>query len=356
MYEKLLEKASKGEIDEGLALQLLEGASEPGNALKLFALASKVRDAALGKDLYWTSGISQVIPCKIVPRCHYCTYYARSEFPPEKLAKTAKKLEELGMKQLHLSGGSNLQGYDEEIIKMVEAVRAVSDIDIEVNLGGSFAPETVRRLKEMKMLSITSSLETINEDVFSEAKPGDSLQKKKQLMETCEREGVPIRSMILIGLGESERDRIRHLFYVKQFSRLSHLNFSRFNPYPDTAYKDHPRCSPWDIARIVAVARLLMPRVHLGLAAGNATDDIPLWLLAGGGNQVGAAHISRTPVLTGPEEQVIKVDEDVYIVNRMPVVRRYLEGMGRMIRFERPALQITAKIAGESSGSADRRS
>lgn len=335
MYDKLLEKARNGEITEEISLQLLEGSRELQNALKLFALASEVRDDALGKDLYWTAGISRVIPCKIVPRCRYCTYYARSEFPPEKLAKAAKKLEELGLKQLHLSGGSNLQGYDKEIIEMVQAVREVSNIDVEVNLGCSFSPETVRRLKSMNMLSITSSLETINEDVFKDAKPGDSLEMKKRLMETCEREGVPIRSMILIGLGESNEDRIRHLFYIRQFTQLSHLNFSRFMPYQDTAYKDHPRCSPWEVARVIAVARLIMPNVHLGLAAGNTMDDIPLWLMAGGGNQVGAAHVSRTPVIPGSEEQAIMVDEGVYILNRMNAVKRYLKDMRRDIYFDR---------------------
>lgn len=340
LFEKLLENASNGGIDEGLALRILEGAMEPRNALKLFELASKVRDEALGKDLYWSAGISQVLPCKIVPRCRYCTYYAKGDFEFEKLAKTAKKLEELGLKQLHLSGGSNLLGYDKEIIDMVQAIRAVSDIGVEVNLGGSFSQETVRKLKEMNMLSITSSLETINEEVFYAAKPGDSLAKKKQLFEMCEREGVPIRSMILIGLGESLEDRIKHLFYVRGFSRLSHLNFSRFNPYPDTSYENHPRCSPWDVATAVAVARLLMPKVHLGLAAGNSTDDIPLWYIAGGGNQLLGAHISRTPVTPQPGEQVIKVDEDVFIVNRMPVVQRYLEGMGRQIEYNRQILSL----------------
>ncbi len=337
MFEKLLKKVRNGYITEKLALNILEDAHDPSNALKLFKLASKIRDENLGRDLYWSAGISQVIPCNVVPRCKYCTYYARSSFGLKKLAKTAKALEKLGLKQVHLSGGSNLQGYDEEIIAMVQAIRKVSDIDIEVNLGCSFSIKTVRTLKKMETLSITSSLETVNEKIFNTAKPGDSLEKKKQLMETCEREGVPIRSMMLIGLGESLEDRIKHLFYIKRFSQLSHLNFSRFYPYPDTEYKDHPRCSPWEVAITVAVARLLMPKVHLGLAAGNTRDDIPFWYIAGGGNQLLGAHISRISVNPEPGEQVLKVDDDVFIVNRMPEVQRYIEGMERRITFKRPS-------------------
>ncbi|WP_321417503.1 hypothetical protein [uncultured Methanomethylovorans sp.] len=77
-----------------------------------------------------------------------------------------------------------------------------------------------------------------------------------------------------------------------------------------------------------------MSNVHLGLAAGNTLDVIPLWLMAGGGNQVGAVHVSRTPVIPRSEEQAIMVDEEVYILNRMNVVKRYLKCMGRDIHFE----------------------
>ena len=86
---------------------------------------------------------------------------------------------------------------------MVEAMRAVSDIDIEVNLGPSITRETVRKLKELGVCSITSSLETFNEEMFKAAKPGDSLEKRKELLEICEAEGMATRGMMLVGLGES---------------------------------------------------------------------------------------------------------------------------------------------------------
>jgi biotin synthase len=335
VFDDLLEKALDDGMTKGLAVQILEEAQEPANALRLFAQASEIRNRTLGKKFYWSAGISQVITCRVVPRCRYCTYYAREKFNPGKLARTAQKMEELGLRQIHLSGGSCLEGYDAEILEMVRAIRKVSAIDIEVNLGGSFSRMTLRKLRDMGMLSITSSLETVNEEVFASAKPGDSLVKKKHLMEMCEEEGIPIRSMILIGLGESLEDRIDHLFYLKQFSRLGHLNFSRFFPYPDTEYRDHLRCSPWDVATTVAIARLILPQVHLGLAAGNTADDIPLWYAAGGGNQLLGAHVSRVRVMPGPGEEVIPVDDDVFIVNRMPLVRHFISGLKRDIGYTR---------------------
>lgn len=326
----ILEKAQANEITEEIALSILEESRKPKNAIQLFQAASMLRDDFLGEDIRWSAGIPAVFPCKVVPRCNYCTFFTDKIFPLEHLLSAVKIIESLGLKQLHLSGGTNINGYDREIIEMVSAIRNISNIDIEINLGPSFSGETVKILKEMNVRSITCSLETFNDELFRQAKPGDSLEERKKLLEICEHEDISIRSMIIIGLGETYEDRIRHLFYLKGFSRLYHVRFSRFYPYPGTAYSEHPRCSPWELARTVALARLIMPQVDLGLAAGNTHDDIPLWYLAGGGNQLLGAGVSspRRHSKTTPGQQIIPVAEDVFVVNNMPVMRQYMEGMG----------------------------
>lgn len=330
MIDNLLEEALADEITEGIALRILEKSRKPKNALRLFQVASMLRDDFLGEEIRWSAGIPAVFPCKVDPRCTYCTFFTDKVFPLEHLLTAVKIIESLGIKQLHLSGGTNLNGYDREIIEMVKAIRTISDIDIEINLGPSFSGKTVKVLKEMNVRSITCSLETINDELFRLAKPGDSLKERKNLLEICEREGVSIRSMIIIGLGETYEDRIRHLFYLKGFNRLYHVRFSRFYPYRNTAYSDHPRCSPWELARTVAVARLIMPNIDLGLAAGNTHDDLPLWYLAGGGRQLLGAGVSnpRRHSKSEPGQQIIPVAENVFVVNNMPLMRQYMEGMG----------------------------
>jgi biotin synthase len=335
LFEKLLDQAAKGDIDEELALSILEGAREPGNALKLFGLASKVRDETLGPDLYWSGGgIRAAVPCKIVPRCKYCTYYARGDFKLDTIVKSAKIMEDFGLKQIHLVGGANLQGYDKEVMEIVQAIWAVSDLGIGLNFGCSLSEETIHKLKGMNVFGITIALETINEDIFSEAKPGDSLEKKKELMDICEREGIPIHAMLFVGLGGTLEDRVKLMFYVKQYSQLTNLSFSRFYPYPGTAYEGHERCSPWELATAVAVARLVLPKADLGIAAGNTADDIPLWYMAGGGNRLQGVYTADNQVVPGPGELVTRVDDEHVIISRMPVVKQYVEGMGRTISFE----------------------
>jgi len=332
-FQKLIERVRGDDPPKEVALEVLRRSREPVLALRLFQAASEVRDVALGRTLWWSAGISSMMPCRIVPRCTYCTFFTLKSFPKEELVASVKAIEEVGIRHLHLSGGSSLDGYDNEMAEAINTISDASDIDIEVNLGPSFSRDGVRRFKQLGVKSVTSSLETFNPDVFAKAKPGDSLEARKVLIKTCQEEGMPVRSMILVGLGESEADRIDHLYWLKDFSQVGHIRFSRFMPYAGTPWTEHPRCSPWEVARLIAVARLLMPTVDLGLAAGNTSDDIPLWYAAGGGNQVLGASVSlrKGNVEAQPGTEVIPVTERVSLVSRMKMVENFIHGLGRDI-------------------------
>lgn len=260
----------------------------------------------------------------------------------EELVASVKAIENLGIRHLHLSGGTDPAGYDNEMAEAVNAIRDVSDIDIEINLGPSFTRHGIRRFRQLGVSSVTSSLETFNPAIFAKAKPGDSLEARKELIQTCQEESMPVRSMILVGLGESEEDRIDHLYWLMQFPTLYHLRFSRFMPYRGTSWENHPRCSPWEVARLIAVTRLLMPHLDLGLAAGNSPDDIPLWYAAGGGNQVLGASVSmrqgKIKKSPQPGEDVIEVTDRVSLISRMAHIERFVNGLGRQIGFMPPTL------------------
>ncbi|KLU59087.1 biotin synthase [Peptococcaceae bacterium CEB3] len=324
------------DMDPEIALRILDLSAQPESALELFRAAARVRDERLGMKLWWSAGISGIFPCRVEPRCRYCRYFTQEFMPTEQIVASLQALENSGFQQVHLSGGTDLRGYDREMLELVRAIRQVSGIDLEINLGPSFKRETVRALRDLGVTSVTSSLEVCNDALFREAKPGDSLNARQRLLEVCEEEGMSVRTMVLIGLGESDEDRIRHLFYLKKFRHLYHVRFSRFYPYPGTQWHEHPRCSPWELARTVAVARLILPEVELGLAAGNNHDDIPLWFLAGGGNQLLGGGITRDPAHKPPGAWIQPLGPDLYLVDKTPLLKQYMAGMGRETTFECP--------------------
>jgi biotin synthase len=339
-FDRLLERAGEDGFSREAALDLLRRSREPALALRLFQTAAAVRDRVIGPDLWWSAGIGAVTPCRIEPRCTYCVAFTIRSFPREDLVAAVKAVAATGARYFHMVGGSRLDGYDDEMADLVEAARDASDMGIEVNLGPSFSREGVRRLKRLGVRGMTCSLESFNPEVFARAKPGDSLEARKRLVGICQDEGMPLRTMILNGLGESEADFIDHLYWVRDHTCIRRISFSRFQPHTGTVWTDHPRCSPWEVARRVAVARLLMPDRCLGLAAGNTLDDIPLWYAAGGGNQVLAVTVSlsQSNVKAQPGEDVVPVTERISLVSKVRQIGHVVGSLGRRIGAEPPPL------------------
>jgi biotin synthase len=325
------------DVTKEQALEMLRIARSPRNSYGLFAQASDIRDKKHGKRLWWSSGSGGIFPCNVKPRCSYCSFYTEKKFPADALLRGLEVIENLGIRQFHISGGSDLDnGYDKELLELVKTIQAHSGLKLEINLGPSFTKETVLELKKLGIDSITSSLECNAPEVFKAAKPGDSLERRRELLQFCEEADIPSRSMMLLGLGETDEDRIEHLFFMRQFKKLYQLRISRFMPFPGTQYRDRPRCSPWDVALITAMARIILPEPEICLAAGNSTDDIPLWYLAGGGNQLLGVSITRKAPPVSPDVDIYGIGSGAYVVDKRREVEKALKGMNLEITCEMP--------------------
>ena len=319
------------DITPAEALALMQNArnlNQPEAAFELFRRASQKRKQMLGDQLWWTSGSGGIFPCRVVPRCSYCSFFTEDYFPMDALLRGLELIENMGIRQFHISGGTDLDGgFEEPLLAMVQTIREHSSLQLEVILGPSFSEQAVKEMKRLGVESITSSLECTNPEIFRTVKPGDSLEKRQRLLEVCEELEMPSRTMMLVGLGESDEDRIAHLFYLKQFNRLYQLRISRFMPFAGTALQASPRCSPWETALVTAMARLILPDREISLAAGNGTEDIPLWYLAGGGNQLMGVSITRRAPKGSSEVFVHEIGERMYVVDKRKEIERTLEGM-----------------------------
>lgn len=323
-------------FDKQDVLELYRRSADPAFASELFRTASQLRDSHLGQLPWWSAGISAITPCEVEPLCTYCTFFTHRAAATSDIVAAAKAIVDMGIRHLHLSGGTRVvagddpaSGFDERLIEIVAAIQAELEVEIEVNVGPSLTRDGVRTLKALGVAAITSSLEMLNPAVFARFKPGDSLSGRIRLMEICEEEGMPIRSMMLVGLEDTDEDRIDHLLFLRRFSMLRHLRLSRYMPFPG-ASAGGVRCSPWPIARLTAIARLMFPSIDLGLAAGNSPDDIALWWLAGGGNQVlGASASMKDPrSKQGSEARSISVGERIVVHDNMRQITRYLGELG----------------------------
>lgn len=333
-----------GDCSKADLLHLYRRSADPAFASGLFDIAARLRDRHLGRNPWWSAGISAVTACELEELCTYCTFFSRKAASAENIVAAARAIAGLGIRHLHLSGGTRLPaegeaagGYDDRMIELVTAIREAVDVEIEVNVGPSLTRSGVRALKDLGVSAVTSSLEVLDAELFARFKPSDSLAARIRLLEFCEEERMPIRSMMLVGLGETDENRIEHLLFLRRFSMLGHLRLSRYMPFPGAA-AGGVRCSPWPLVRLTAVARLLYPTLDLGLAAGNDPDDLALWWLAGGGNQVlGASASMKDPRgKAGGEARAIPVGERTVVHDNMPRISRYLGELGLTAVFALP--------------------
>jgi len=315
-------------IDRETALRLYQKAKNPIDTLRLYEIAFRMRNEIFGNSLHVVVPSGVILECNLKPPCRYCHSWQHKPRDFEVVLQAVPALAKLGINKLLLVGGASLQGYDREILQLVDAINKVSSINIEINFGASVSRETVKQLKQMNVIGITSSLEVLNGGIFYHAKPGDSLEKRKQLLQIAEDEGLSIRSFMMLGLGESDEDRIEHLFYLKGFRQMKYLVFSRFTPSDGTPYGDRLPCPSWDVARTIAIARLIMPNIDIATSHNTGLSDIPLWYIAGGSEFFGLKIVKIKNVKLEQGEELIPVTSDVGIVNRIPVVKHQLQGMG----------------------------
>ena len=296
----ILEKAADEPISPDEALFLFHASENYVNATKLFEVASGVRDREMGRIFRWSGGIASILPCRLDPLCSYCSYWdkPRDQLTIDEILAGVRYIEDHGLTNFHLSGGTTLGDEGKEVLDIVRNIRAVSHSELTVNVGAALSEETIVELKKLGVSRIGSSFETINPKLFTVLKAGDSLEAKKRLAETIDAHGIGLGSGLLAGLttdASRYKDYVDFMFYMKSFKNLQSLYVSRFFPFKDTPMENHPRCSVMEGSRIIAIMRLALRNIDIHPAAGWSYDDIPLWVMAGGGNHIGGIHVNRAP-------------------------------------------------------------
>ena len=97
---------------------------------------------------------------------------------------------------------------------------------------------------------------------------------------------VPFTTGILIGIGETRRERIESLLAIRnshrQYGHVQEVIVQNFRAKADTAMDDHPDAATEDLLWTVAAARLILgPTVNLQVPPNLNQTDYPLFLTAG---------------------------------------------------------------------------
>ncbi|WP_423792229.1 5,10-methenyltetrahydromethanopterin hydrogenase cofactor biosynthesis protein HmdB [Methanocaldococcus indicus] len=256
-----------GLIDEEEALKLFN-INNWRDYLKLFSISSEVRDY-FKKYIEITSTIHITNICHINPKCKYCGfaagtskegYYESFRLSDEEIKKCALAIEKSGIKRVSCSSAHGYRG--KEVIRALKIVKKHTNLEVLVNAGADLDEEAIKELKKYNVDTICCNLETINEKLFKEIKPGEELEDRIRVCKLVKKYGIELSSGLLLGVGESYEDRVNHLFFLKELD-VDEIPIMGFNPYKGTPMENVKRCSSLEQAKTIAITRLLFPNIRI---------------------------------------------------------------------------------------------
>lgn len=337
---EVLHEALSRPLTREEALVLLEGVRSWEDALELFRVAATVRDREVGRTIRLMGFIASITSCTTDPCCQYCWRWASARafsdwdvLSEKQLALAARAIEDLGIRRVELGGGT-VRGEEGGplTLRAAQAVTGTCRMGVWINNGPSFGIQHVHELKQVGVEGIACNLESISEKVYEVARPGDSLARRKEIVEESDRAGLLIDNTLMIGLGEAWEDKhpyeewVDFLFWFKRFSGLKILEIHPFRPVPGSPMEGFPAGSAFETAKARAVARLVFRNIDISGA------DEPLGVMSGANVVMHAVAVTkkerlRPGVACGPAK-VRDIGDGLALSDSLPALQRYVEDLG----------------------------
>ncbi len=209
--------------------------------------------------------------CAYCPQsAHYDTGLAKQALVPLDAVREAARNARLNGAQRFCMGAAWREVKDgpafDRVLDMVRAVKS-EGLEACVTLG-MITPEQALRLKQAGLDAYNHNLDTSREH-YAEIITTRTYDDRLRTLRAARSAGIGLCSGGIIGMGESVRDRLAMLAELAALDPPPEsVPINLLIPVEGTPLADAPPVDPLDLVRVVAVARLLMPRSRVRLSAG----------------------------------------------------------------------------------------
>ncbi len=183
--------------------------------------------------------------------------------------------------------------------KVLEMVKGVNSMGMEVCCTlGMLTPEQALKLKEAGLYAYNHNLDTSEEfynDIITTRNYGDRLDT----LENVRSAKISVCSGGIIGMGEKEGDRIGMLHTLATLpEHPESVPVNALVPVEGTPLEDQEKVSVWEMVRMIATARIIMPKAMVRLSAGRVRmtlEEQALCFMAGANSIFAGDKLLTTP-------------------------------------------------------------
>ena len=325
LREALLKPLAGEDLSRDDAIALL---GTPALTAELLACARTVGDAAWGRTVTFSPKVFLPVTNLCRDRCTYCTFRKDPDDPdawtmtPDEIAAWSTRGRALGCKEALMCLGdkpevafsryrATLAGLGHQTT--AEYVHRACAIALDCGLlphtnAGLLSRAEMERLKDVNV-SLGLMLENVSPRLRSKGQvhqwaPDKEPALRLRMLREAGELRIPFTTGLLLGIGETLDERVDTLLAIRDLHRahghVQEVIVQNFRAKPTIARADAPEPAAEDIARTVAVARLLLdPEVSVQAPPNLSPADHALLLAAGLNDWGGISPL--TPDYVNPE-------------------------------------------------------
>ena len=183
--------------------------------------------------------------------------------------------------------------------KVIDMVKGVNAMGMEVCCTlGMLTEEQAKRLKEAGLYAYNHNLDT-SEEYYDEIISTREYDDRLETLSNVRNADISVCSGGIIGMGETKEDRIGMLHTLSNLpSHPESVPVNALVPVPGTPLEDQPKVSVWEMVRMIATARIIMPKAQVRLSAGRvrmSVEEQALCFLAGANSIFAGDELLTTP-------------------------------------------------------------
>lgn len=257
--------------------------------------------------------------------CAYCPQAARYHtdvkvhklLPTEEVISKAQEAKDSGSTRFCMGAAWREVRDNRDFDRVLDMVKGVNDMGMEVCCTlGMLTEEQALKLKKAGLYAYNHNLDTSEEhydDIISTRTYDDRLDT----IDNVRNAKISVCSGGIIGMGEEEGDRIDMLHTLSTMEEHPEsVPVNALVPVEGTPLAEQPRVSVWEMIKMIATARILMPKAMVRLSAGRVRmnmEEQALCFMAGA-NSIFAGD----KLLTTPNPDVVEDKEMFQVLNLKP--------------------------------------